>query len=234
MSDFTLPPQYNPQVGSTGVNSITTDLGAPTSMFTAGNSGPVIAYTSMTGELVRLLTANEKKDLEVPRQLYTDIKLLDKIEKLYAFEKIKENEYEAKAESLLKQIARIKLNMKQRIPNFSIDSFIQEYGLGECTWALEKLKKEENPNQGGEKIGYLIAGITARFIKISDFFLLTDSITPRDAIPLLEDMKQLLEKIKPNFHSSSNPFNLADHYATLLIQFNKIPLGDNISKELVE
>jgi VPS28 protein. len=201
-----------------------------------GPSSTHINYTPYTGEFMRLLNVQEKKEIEIPRELYVNIKMLEVIEKVYTFEKMTEDDYLNKVDNILKKIEKLKGILQQKNPNFTIDMFIQEYGLSECTFAIQRIKKgKAQDHNTGESVGYLIAGVTARFIKIADHMVLNeDTATVNEVLPMLEEMRQLLNKLKPNFHSQSNPFNLADNYTPVIVKLSQKQLSDVLSKDLVK
>mmetsp|Transcript_34932 Transcript_34932/g.31470 ORF Transcript_34932/g.31470 Transcript_34932/m.31470 type:complete len:207 (+) Transcript_34932:250-870(+) len=185
---------------------------------------------------MRLLTPQERKEIEVPREIYVNIKMLEVIEKTYTFEKISENDYQSRLDTILKRIDKLKMILQSKNPNFTLDMFIQEYGLQDCTWAIQRIKKgkpQENSNSNSN-MGLLIAGITSSFIRISDHLVINeDSSTVRQVLPMIEEMKQLMDKIKPHFNKPTNPFNLGDIYQPTINKLNQLDLGSILSKELV-
>jgi hypothetical protein len=228
-SDYSAPVQVNSSNSSGSDQNISNLM-----TVTPTGSSNHLNYSAFTSDYNRMLNSNEKRELEMPRELYVNIKLLDVIEKFYTLEKMSETEYSERSEVVLKKIAKIQDVLKGKNPNFNFDAFVRDYGLTNCDWAIQKIKKGKEPDNLNEKVGLLIAGVTSRFIHISDYFVLNEAPTVREVLPMLEELKNMLDKLKPSFHSSKNPFNLGESYSAWIQKLNSADLSAKLDKDDVE
>jgi len=81
----------------------------------------------------------------------------------------------------------------------------------------------------------LVAIITSRFIKFPDHLLMnSDSAQAKDVLPMLQEMKQLLDMLKPHFSKPGHPFNLGDRFGPVIVKMNAMGLNESLSLELVD
>ena len=205
----------------------------PTTVFTP--SGNVtLNYSNNTNEHMRLLTGSERRDLELPRELFVNIRMLDVIEKAFSFEKIAETEYYSRTENILNKIDRFIQIVQQKNPNITLDIFIQEYGLNDCTWAIQRIKKNKSKDDHGQSVHALVANVTSGFIRIGDCFFMNPNAQVKDVLPMIQEQKQLLDRLKPHFSKPGNPFNLSDHFTPIIQKLSAMDLRDNLTPQHIE
>lgn len=192
-------------------------------------------YSTMNNDLNTILTLSEKKEIETPRELYVNIKMLDLIERIYTFERIQEHDYQEKTEGLLRRIEKITTILTQENPNFTIMSFVDKYGLKQCTWAISRLFSDPNKNKV-DNSGLLIASVTTLLIRVGDTIAMSgEETTVGDMLTILENLKANLDKLKPIYHSTKNPFLLGDQYKPVIDKLSKMGINDKIPlKDLEE
>lgn len=230
--DYSAPSQFT---ATNGTNVMAPSNESPTTgttVFTPTGGNSSLNYTNNTNEYMRLLSGAERRELEVPRELFVNIKMLDVLEKAFTFGKADDIEHNTKSENILNKIEKLVQILKQKNPKSTVDSFIQEYGLSDCTWAIQRLKKANEPVQG-QSVHALVASITSGFIKLPDYFYVHgNDAKVKDVLPMLQEMKQLLDMLKPHFSRPGHPFNLSDRYGPLIVKLSAMGLNDNISEEL--
>ena len=227
-SDYSAPSQYNPTVGLPQNNDSPT---TGTTVFTPTGTSS-LNYTNNTNEYMRLLSGTERRELEVPRELFVNIKMLDVLEKAFTFGKTSDTEHHTRTESILNKIEKMVQILKQKNSKLTVESFIQEYGLSDCTWAIQRINKVKEPSTG-QSVHALVASITSGFIRLPDYFFIHgDDAQVKNVLPMLQEMKQLLDMLKPHFSKPGQPFNLSDRYGPLIVKLSAMGLNDTISPEL--
>jgi len=229
-TDYSAPSQFNAGPNGPSSNDSPSSFGG---MTPTGNTG--LNYTNNTSEHIRLLSGAERKELEVPRELYVNIKMLEVLEKAFTFEKVSEPEYQLRTDNILKKMEKLTQILRQKNPSLTIETFIQEYGLSDCTWAIQRIKKGKGQEATGQNLHGLVATITSRFIKLPDYLLMnSDSAQVKDVLPMLQEMKQLLDMLKPHFSKPGHPFNLGDRFGPVIVKMSAMGLNDILSLELVD
>lgn len=235
LSDFTQPTtQYSPTVNVTTATTSEFAQGGGGTMFTPSGGTTSLNYTNNTSGYMRMLSGAERKELEVPRELFVNIKMLDLLEKAFTFGKTDEVEHHNRTEGILSKIERLTQILKLKNPRGNIDTFIEEYGLKECTWAIERIHKVKEPTQG-QSVHALVASVTSGFIRLPDYlYMHEDDAQVKSVLPMLQEMKQLLDQLKPHFGKPGQPFNLSDRYVPLIQKLSGMELNDILSKKLAE
>lgn len=230
-SDYSAP--ANPNLGITP-NPTTDSPNSLVGQTPTGNQTAALNYSNNISEYMRLLSGTERRELEIPRELYVNIKMLEVLEKAFTFEKVSETEHYSRTENIMKKMERLIQILQQKNPSLTIELFIQEYGLNDCTWVLQRLKKSQN-KEGGQNVAGLVASVTSGFIRLPDYFYIHgDSAQVKDVLPMLQEMKQLLEMLKPHFSKPGQPFNLSDRYTPLITKVSGMGLTDVLNKEFVD
>ena len=194
--------------------------------------------STYTGKVASSLSLSDKKELEIPCELYTTIKLLDLVEKVYIFEKISEDDYYQKTDKATNKIKMLEKQLKMKNPNFTVNGFIDEYGLKDCSWAIQKLaggtSKVEKSSAGGSYL--LIAQLTGKFVEMNDNLAVNeDEPYVKTFLPLIEEMVQLLLNFKKVV---AKDMNLHERYQALLEKISHKGLSEKLTpeeyKELVD
>jgi len=231
-TDYSAPSQYNPSFGAPSNNeSPTTGTGTVFTPSTpTGNSS--LNYTNNTNEYMRLLSGAERRELEVPREIFVSIKMLDVLEKAFTFGKATDIEHHQRTENILNKVEKLIQILKQKNPKITVESFIQEYGLSDCTWAIQRINKVKEPSTG-QSVHALVASVTSGFIKLPDYFFIHgEDAQVKDVLPMLQEMKQLLDNLKAHFSKPGQPFNLSERYGPLIVKLSSMGLNDTISSGL--
>eukprot|EP00331_Platyophrya_macrostoma_P028215 CAMPEP_0176436068 /NCGR_PEP_ID=MMETSP0127-20121128/17720_1 /TAXON_ID=938130 /ORGANISM="Platyophrya macrostoma, Strain WH" /LENGTH=210 /DNA_ID=CAMNT_0017819261 /DNA_START=66 /DNA_END=698 /DNA_ORIENTATION=- len=182
------------------------------------------------------LTLAEKRDLEIPCELYSSVKILDLIEKMNALDKITSDEYGDKRDKMMSKIEKLENQMRIRNKNYTLNAFVDEYGLKDCTWALQRLRdgKSELPQRGGNYM--IIAQLTSKFVELADTLTFNEADPAvKIFLPLLDEMIQLLTNFK---RTIAKDMTLHERYAGIKDKIANRGLNDKLSeqeyKELID
>lgn len=198
-----------------------------------GNTATTLNYTSNVNEYMRLLSATERRELEIPRELYVNIKMLEVLEKAFTFEKVNEVDYASRTDNILKKMERLIQILQQKNQGITVESFMQENGLTDCTWAMQRIKKGQN-KETGQSVHGLVASVTSGFIRLPDYFYMNDgSAKVVDVLPMVQEQKHLLDMLRPHFSKPGQPFNLGDRYAPLIVKLSAMNLNDVLDNTMV-
>ena len=175
------------------------------------------------------LTLAEKRDLEIPCELYSTIKILDLIEKMNALDKIPSDDYGDKRDKMMSKIEKLENQMRIRNKNYTMNAFVDEYGLKECTWALQRLRdgKSELPQRGGNYM--IIAQLTSKFVELGDTLTFNEADPyVKIFLPLIDEMIQLLVNFKKTI---AKDMTLHERYQGLKDKIGNRGLNDRLSTE---
>jgi hypothetical protein len=177
----------------------------------------------------RMLSAKERKELEIPMSLYVNIKLLNSIENLYQRDYITKEQEMIKADPLVEKILKSEQILASSRPGFTIDGFMAENDLKDCLYVKSKLDQNKNPDEKRKKMPILIASITSNFIKISDLYVMNSEQYPvKDIMPAVQQMALEMNELRACF---KREFPLAQRYQALVTKYNKRDISDTFSKE---
>ena len=185
---------------------------------------------SFGAKISATLTLAEKRDLEIPCELYSTIKLLDLIEKMNALDKISSEEYGEKRDKMMAKIEKLENQMRIRNKNYTLNAFVDEYGLKDCTWALQRLRdgKSELPDRKGGNY-MIIAQLTSKFVELGDTLTFNEAEPlVKIFLPLIDEMIQLLINFK---RTLARDMTLHERYVAIKDKIGNRGLNDRLSSE---
>ncbi|KAL4443075.1 hypothetical protein ABPG74_002142 [Tetrahymena malaccensis] len=148
-----------------------------------------------TKNQVQKLTSEEKAKNQNAQGMYILIKVIDSLERQHVFDNISDDVYK---QNVIKNLQKVDA-FKKQIPNFNIDSFCQEYGLQECTWAIERIKSGYDNKDQMDDAKYFVF-LNNKFLEIKDYLYFNKQLCEVNQIRLkLDDLFHIIQKRKDKF-----------------------------------
>lgn len=144
------------------------------------------------------LTIEEEEKIQNPANIYSLIRTLQFIEWAYNFSHIDRDTYIAETNIMLEQYK----NAVNAYPEYKgLDSFVAEYKLTDCTYAINRIKQGNVQNNPKPVLGD-IQKMTQYFNDLN-IFLDQDPVSVVDVLPMYMELNNSFETLK-NFINLQN------------------------------